>query len=98
MSVFLIIAGMATATVVNSHFTAGVFCDTFKSIVRRPQVLYPSLNFEAFDRECEKSLSSIVSAAKNNDFIYLSINRYERKKNLSLALKAFGETCKHLND
>jgi alpha-1,3/alpha-1,6-mannosyltransferase len=77
--------------VVNSHFTAGVFCDTFKSIRRRPQVLYPSLNFESFDRECVNSLSSVIGTDKKVDFVYLSINRYERKKNLGLAIKAFGK-------
>ncbi|XP_046636949.1 alpha-1,3/1,6-mannosyltransferase ALG2-like [Daphnia pulicaria] len=81
--------GLATTTVVNSHFTAGVFCDTFKSIRRRPQVLYPSLNFESFDRECVNSLSSVIGTDKKVDFVYLSINRYERKKNLGLAIKAF---------
>nr|SVE72937.1 EOG090X069M [Ceriodaphnia reticulata] len=82
--------GLATTTVVNSHFTAGVFCDTFKSIGRRPEVLYPSLNFESFDQESAFTLSSVINTVKPIDFVYLSINRYERKKNLGLAINAFG--------
>ena len=86
----IMLAGLATTTVVNSHFTAGVFCDTFKSISRRPEVLYPSLNFESFDRECAFNLNSVIKTVRSIDFIYLSINRYERKKNLGLAINAFG--------
>ncbi|KZS10906.1 alpha-1,3/1,6-mannosyltransferase ALG2 isoform X1 [Daphnia magna] len=90
--------GLATATVVNSHFTAGVFCDTFKSIRRRPKVLYPSLNFRSFDRECGNSLSSVIGTKQVMDFVFLSINRYERKKNLGLAIKAFGLLKSFLGD
>nr|SVE75125.1 EOG090X069M [Daphnia dolichocephala] len=90
--------GMATTTVVNSHFTAGVFRDTFKSIRRRPGVLYPSLNFQSFDRESRGDLSSVIGTQKIVDFVYLSINRYERKKNLGLAIKAFGLLKSSLGD
>ena len=87
---------MAAAVVVNSHFTAGVFRDTFQSLSVRPEVLYPSLNFEAFDRpalsdQTEIELGALVGPGKKDHFIYLSINRYERKKNLPLAIQAFGK-------
>ena len=70
--------------------SAGVFHDTFTSLRVVPEVLYPSLNVAQFDRkvpEPEKSGSDLTS--DDDPFVFLSINRYERKKNLPLALKAF---------
>lgn len=90
----VLLAGLATAVVVNSHFTAGVYRETFQSLSSRPQVLYPSLNFEAFDmpEESHRGLLVDIMGPDNRDaFVYLSINRYERKKNLTLALEAFGK-------
>nr|SVE93618.1 EOG090X069M [Scapholeberis mucronata] len=82
--------GLATKTVVNSHFTAGVYQETFKSIRRRPEVLYPSLNFESFDRVSPMTLNQVIEADMDTiDFVFLSINRYERKKNLALAIHSF---------
>lgn len=83
------LAGLSTAIVVNSQFTAGIFEDTFQSIRRRPQVLYPSLSFDKFDQPFNPTLSSITGFSEPK-FVCLSINRYERKKNLALALQAFG--------
>ncbi|XP_007895629.1 alpha-1,3/1,6-mannosyltransferase ALG2 [Callorhinchus milii] len=78
--------GLADLIVVNSKFTAGVFKQTFKSLSHLdPDVLYPSLNFAAFDND-PADLSGLVPAQKK--FIFLSINRYERKKNLPLAMEA----------
>jgi len=76
--------GMANLILVNSEFTGGVFSDTFSSLRdRSPSVLYPSLNTSTFDQ--------IVSSQKKsngNEFTFLSINRYERKKNIGLAINA----------
>jgi alpha-1,3/alpha-1,6-mannosyltransferase len=52
-----------------------------------PDVLYPSLDVSKFDLpDDEKSVTK--EFGKNINF--LSINRYERKKNLGLAIRAFG--------
>jgi len=83
--------GLATTVVVNSLFTAGIFRETFKSLSVRPQVLYPSLNFEAFDQ-----LEPKCADSPKNSFIFLSINRYERKKNLAMALESFAEVKSRL--
>ena len=89
-------AGLANLAVVNSQFTAGIFRDTFRSLQQQPQVLYPSLNFQTFDRPCNTNLDDVIGSDKQPDFVFLSINRYERKKNLGLAIKALGNN--HLSD
>ncbi|XP_058109290.1 uncharacterized protein LOC131252651 [Magnolia sinica] len=72
--------GMADLILVNSRFTASTFAKTFKRLDARgirPSVLYPAVNVEQFDEP---------SAYKLN---FLSINRFERKKNIDLAISAF---------
>jgi alpha-1,3/alpha-1,6-mannosyltransferase len=44
---------MADGMVVNSEFTAKVFQESFPSIRRTPQVLYPGIHFESYDREID---------------------------------------------
>lgn len=70
--------GMADLILVNSSFTASTFSNTFKHLNARgvqPAVLYPAVNVEQFDES---------TAYKN----FLSINRFERKKNIELAISA----------
>ncbi|XP_050428824.1 alpha-1,3/1,6-mannosyltransferase ALG2 [Adelges cooleyi] len=75
----------ADVILVNSYFTLNVFKKTFKSVKKTPQVLYPSINTAFFDN-CETiDISDIVELEKYQ--IVLSINRFERKKNLELAVK-----------
>ncbi|XP_032716591.1 alpha-1,3/1,6-mannosyltransferase ALG2 [Lontra canadensis] len=82
--------GMADCILVNSRFTAAVFKETFKSLSHiDPHVLYPSLNVTSFDSAVPEKLDDLVPKGKK--FLFLSINRYERKKNLTLALEALGE-------
>ncbi|XP_017559501.1 alpha-1,3/1,6-mannosyltransferase ALG2 [Pygocentrus nattereri] len=79
--------GMADRIVVNSKFTASVFKQTFPNLAEiHTDVLYPSLNFASFDVEVEEDLTGLVPEGRR--VIFLSINRYERKKNLPLALQA----------
>ncbi|NWQ90717.1 ALG2 mannosyltransferase, partial [Burhinus bistriatus] len=82
--------GMADCIVVNSRFTAGVFKDTFKSLSYiNPDVLYPSLNVSSFETVVPVDVADLIP--KKKKFLFLSINRYERKKNLALALEALHE-------
>ncbi|KAL1821501.1 uncharacterized protein LOC108219428 [Daucus carota subsp. sativus] len=77
--------GMADLILVNSNFTAATFAKTFKHLDSqsvRPAVLYPAVNVEQFNEP---------DALKLN---FLSINRYERKKNIDLAISAFSMLCK----
>lgn len=79
--------GMADCILVNSQFTAAIFKETFKSLSHiDPSVLYPSLNVTSFDSTIPEKLDDLIPQGKK--FLFLSINRYERKKNLSLALEA----------
>ncbi|XP_060577207.1 alpha-1,3/1,6-mannosyltransferase ALG2-like isoform X1 [Ruditapes philippinarum] len=82
--------GMAHIVLVNSKFTASVFQDTFRSLRNcKPSVLYPIPDFTAFNKPVEENIDDIMPTNKN--LVFLSINRYERKKNLALAIQAFGQ-------
>ncbi|XP_059662739.1 uncharacterized protein LOC132308625 [Cornus florida] len=75
-----ITTGMADLVLVNSKFTASTFANTFKHLDARgirPAVLYPAVNVDQFAEP---------HAFKLN---FLSINRFERKKNIDLAISAF---------
>lgn len=78
--------GAADGILVNSKFTSRVFSETFKTLNITPDVLYPSLVTKTYD----KTTNNLnVDGVPENAIVLLSINRYERKKNLPLALKAF---------
>lgn len=79
--------GAADGVLVNSKFTSRIFSETFKSLKVVPGVLYPSLVTKSFDQL--KSDDNSIDGIADNAIVLLSINRYERKKNLPLALKAF---------
>ena len=87
--------GFADATFVNSEFTAKTFSSTFSIlsyICPTPKVLYPSLNFSAFD----VTPVSVADLVPSGACMFLSINRFERKKNLPLALHALANLRKLL--
>ncbi|XP_076009957.1 alpha-1,3/1,6-mannosyltransferase ALG2-like [Genypterus blacodes] len=81
--------GMADMILVNSQFTAGVFRETFHSLRGvQTDVLYPSLNTSTFDQWSSDTESLAGLLPEGNSCLFLSLNRYERKKNLGLALEA----------
>ncbi|ESP03610.1 hypothetical protein LOTGIDRAFT_224255 [Lottia gigantea] len=85
-----ITTGMADTILVNSNFTAGIFHETFKSLSNiTPQVLYPVPDCEIFDKPVDQPTDDLIPS--NKSLIFTSINRYERKKNLPLAIKAFAK-------
>eukprot|EP01133_Synstelium_polycarpum_P004321 gene4321-5047_t len=77
----------ADKTVVNSNFTARTFTEAFPSIAKTPAVLYPCLNLKQYDETPASKDGLLIPDDKK---IILSINRYERKKNLGLAMEALG--------
>lgn len=84
----LLHTGLSDCVLVNSNFTAETFFKTFPTLkCANPRVLYPSLNFSAYDKEIRdnEKIQGVPLAA---NIVFLSINRFERKKNLQLALKA----------
>ncbi|KAJ0932400.1 putative hexosyltransferase [Helianthus annuus] len=72
--------GMADLILVNSKFTASTFAATFKRLDSqgiKPAVLYPAVNVDQFSQPNGYRLN------------FLSINRFEKKKNIDLAISAF---------
>ena len=91
--------GMAHKIFVNSVYTRGVFKNTFKRLHVEPEVLYPSINTDFFDKARIISLERVLDKKLPSDsIVLLSINRYERKKNLGLAVEALAELKKYLTD
>uniref|UniRef100_A0AC34FH69 Alpha-1,3/1,6-mannosyltransferase ALG2 n=1 Tax=Panagrolaimus sp. ES5 TaxID=591445 RepID=A0AC34FH69_9BILA len=81
--------GKADLICVNSEFTEGVFRETFTRLAQRElHVLYPTLNTQFFDTSPRINLDYIPPKA---EFVFLSINRFEVKKNIELALEAFAQ-------
>ena len=54
-------------------------------------MLYPSLNSKTFDPTKIPARPMGIFRSRDFTFTILSINRYERKKNLPLALKTLGK-------
>ncbi|CEG72338.1 Putative Alpha-1,3-mannosyltransferase ALG2 [Rhizopus microsporus] len=78
----------ADTITVNSQFTATIFRKSFRSILKKPRVLYPPINFALYDRQVDMS-DITVQILESDRKTCLSINRFERKKNVELALRAF---------
>ena len=82
---------MADFIMVNSKFTAKTFRETFRSLQDVPvTVLYPAINTKGFDIEVDKDMVDGILPPRAK-FVFLSINRYERKKDLVLALESLRE-------
>ena len=86
---------MADKIFVNSLYTKGVVSETF-SHVQQCEVLYPSLNTSKFENGYEIVCTDIMP--NSAEFVFLSLNRYERKKNINLALEAMSFVKKHCNE
>lgn len=82
--------GLSDRIVVNSNFTKSVFHHTF-NINTDPNVIYPCVDIDqavvetSDDEVAEKEITDFL---KHQRF-FVSINRFERKKNIGLAIKAF---------
>uniref|UniRef100_T1JBD5 BIG2 domain-containing protein n=1 Tax=Strigamia maritima TaxID=126957 RepID=T1JBD5_STRMM len=83
---------MADIVVVNTS----IFKSTFTRIRTQPEVLYPSLDFTKFDKPITGTTSHLKLS--NVRTLFLSINRYERKKNIGLALKAMSILRERLDE
>ena len=83
--------GCATLILVNSSYTASMFAEAFPSLGARcsPSVLYPTI--EEDDDNISSTGGNDISYTADHEHIYLSLNRYERKKNLGLAIDALCE-------
>eukprot|EP01036_Dinobryon_divergens_P029519 gene29519-38627_t len=82
--------GFANLTLVNSKYTQDVFRATFKSLgeQRPPFVLYPAVP-DILSSVDMNEVPLLVPYTQGYDFVFLSLNRYERKKNIFLAIDSF---------
>lgn len=84
--------GFADAVAVNSKFTRGVVGRTWPSLIRGKElkVVYPCIDTRP---RAEKDDKAEGVMWKDGDIV-LSINRFERKKDIALAIKAFAGLSK----
>mmetsp|Transcript_5306 Transcript_5306/g.9972 ORF Transcript_5306/g.9972 Transcript_5306/m.9972 type:complete len:453 (+) Transcript_5306:153-1511(+) len=96
--------GSADLVTVNSKFTGGVFRESFTRLAHVPlRVLYPAIDLTQFDAKVDQAAREAASntfpetlkrhleAHGSNAIVLLSINRFERKKNLKLAVTALND-------
>jgi len=92
--------GMANSVVVNSSYTEDIFAKTFVRLYAQgicPRVLYPTSTMEqsttSNDRLTLWFRSKLQRSLRTNSpgRIFLSINRFDSKKNIKLAVLAFFE-------
>lgn len=99
--------GQADHVLVNSEFTLTTFAKTFTALHRKgikPSILYP-----AVDMSHQPGSDEVATPASGNltpewprhfpeTPFFLSINRFERKKNIGLAISAFARVRDHVNE
>jgi glycosyltransferase involved in cell wall biosynthesis len=102
--------GASTLIAVNSKFTAQVFAEAFPNVPARhatPAVIYPAINLESFvppkaTTTVDGAAASAGKGKKKNATTtamrpFVSLNRFERKKNIGLALEALALVRTHLH-
>ncbi|KAH8922057.1 glycosyltransferase family 4 protein [Atractiella rhizophila] len=89
--------GEADILLSNSEFTSSIFTKTFPLLRRYPIVVYPGINTETFQDEALTKVdqaSEEIQVLQSDTQHFLSINRFESKKNLGLAIAAFAQLHK----
>ena len=97
---------MADCILVNSNYTKKIFYETFPSLIHKDvQVLYPSLKTELLDSILTKENCFSINDSSNETqieniyefqkfykkkFLFLSINRYEKKKKFNISIRVDG--------
>lgn len=88
-----ITTGASDRIVVNLTFTKLIFHQTFTRLAAiDPGVVYPCVDVNVNDDDA--AVAELRQALGGADF-FLSINRFERLKNIELAIKAFADFHKH---
>lgn len=87
------LTGVADGIMVNSSFTKSIFYDTFPSLRQRdPAVVCPCVDTLApTDTPADLAADKEVDEFFGNSSFLLSVNRFERLKNIELAVKAYAE-------
>jgi glycosyltransferase involved in cell wall biosynthesis len=78
---------MCDVLLVNSEFTAETLRSTFENVDRKVQVVYPPIDTAAVRAADETQLVELLGNTK----FFVSLNRYERKKDLPLAIEAMSD-------
>jgi alpha-1,3/alpha-1,6-mannosyltransferase len=79
--------GCSDGIVVNSKFTKGIFGEAFPYLKNRdPKVVYPCVDTNPNSKDARVDIQGPLW---KGDRILLSINRFERKKDIALALRAY---------
>ncbi|AET37946.1 GDP-Man:Man(1)GlcNAc(2)-PP-dolichol alpha-1,3-mannosyltransferase Ecym_2197 [Eremothecium cymbalariae DBVPG len=74
--------------VVNSNFTKSIFFKTFRYLRMNPNVVYPCVEL-ASSPICDNDIALYDQIIGPGDRYYLSLNRFERKKDVMLAIEAY---------
>jgi alpha-1,3/alpha-1,6-mannosyltransferase len=78
----------ADRIIVNSKFTAAKFLEAFKSSASTPAVLYPGV-----EDKCKDDYGS-EHERTDDETVFFSLQRFDRKKRIDLAVEAFAEYMK----
>ncbi|ODV81936.1 glycosyltransferase family 4 protein [Suhomyces tanzawaensis NRRL Y-17324] len=80
--------GLSDKIVVNSNFTKSIFHKTFNRLSVEPGVIYPCVDITStIDTESDAQVDGFFTKSP----FFLSLNRFERKKNVELAVKALAK-------
>ncbi|BGO99960.1 Alpha-1,3-mannosyltransferase-like protein [Rhodotorula toruloides] len=82
--------GQADKILVNSEFTAQVFARTFQNLRRIPRVVYPAVDVSQYGGEVQVEEKDKWMLSDKPTLI--SINRFEGKKDIALAVEAFAKS------
>lgn len=80
----------ADQIVVNSNFTKSIVRKTFKILNNKTlDVVYPCVSTDESSFNPSKNSLDLIDRLLNKNSYFLSINRYERKKNIDLSIESF---------
>ncbi|KAJ2161696.1 Alpha-1,3-mannosyltransferase-like protein [Coemansia sp. RSA 552] len=82
--------GEADQILVNSRFTQETFRKAFPHLSTVPKVLMPGLNLAAYDAPVQAE-DPALALLRTHKKLVLSINRFERKKDIDLGIRAFAQ-------
>lgn len=89
----------ADQIVVNSEFTKSVVRKTFKLLAHQSlEVVYPCVSTDASTFTPSAGSLELVNKLLGINNFFLSINRFERKKNIQLAIKSFAAYIANTGD
>lgn len=88
--------GVSDLIAVNSKFTKSIFHETFTNLSSiDPAVIYPCIDVHQPEQDNSAGEEELLSFLNQSKF-FLSINRFERLKNVALAVKAYAEFKQNL--